>query len=281
MESPAILLTLVAGSLCLAFDLPPGPAAYCVPLGRVARLASSRSKAGDTALDVLEKIALGHADQVTAEEAANVGFEQSQLKNWVFRDLEVRQCAFRKIGETGLPAALTFLQSLTPANVGNNPSNEVWATAQLALADATLRGIQDPQQQIDFLEKTATERSGASGWAVDQLCDRGALGSLSVIEQALRKAYSGEQAQEGIAFCDARIRVLYGQPDRAKALGSVLNLQTSPDNVRLTHWAMQQLELMHTPAADAELARFQREIDSVPADSPFKQRVVQFSRKAP
>jgi hypothetical protein len=277
MESavPA-LLTLAVASLCLASDLPPGPAAYCVPLDRVARLASSRSGTSDTALDFLEKIALGRADNVSAEEAASVGFEQNQLKGRAVSSLEVRQCAFRKIGETGLPEAVAFLQSLAPADVGNDASNLVWATSRLALAEGTLRRTQDSQRQIDFLEETARELSGASGWAVDQLCDRGALGSLPVIEQVLKKGYSGQRAEEEIAFCDARIQVLFGKPDRAKALGSVLNLQTSPGNARLTRWAIQQLYLMHSPAADAELLRFSREIDSVPDNSPFRQGVAQF-----
>jgi hypothetical protein len=271
----AILFILAAPGFCQIVD-PPPLAGYCIPLDHAASLAASRSAAGAAGLKVLEGVTLGRADEITAETEMQAGLRPGQLKDPNFRTDDVRQCAVRKLGETGLAEAVTFLRNLRPADFRSDASRTVFATSQLALAEAILRGIQDPQQRIDFLEKTAREPSGASGWAVDQLCDRGAFGSLSVIEQVLRKGYSGQRGEEEIAFCDARIRVLFGKPDRAKALGSVLNLQTSPSNARLTRWAIEQLYLMHSPAADAELLRFSREIDSVPDGSPFKQGVAQF-----
>jgi hypothetical protein len=133
-------------------------------------------------------------------------------------------------------------------------------------------------KQIACLERTATEmsRAGAGHWAVDQLCDRGSLGSLVVIQKAIGSRRNGQRDEDEITFCEARIRVLYGKQDRAKALGAVLNVGSSAENSRLTAWAIQKLSLMHSAEADAELRRFVNEIDGLTADSPSKTRLLTF-----
>ena len=51
------------------------------------------------------------------------------------------------------------------------------------------------------------------------------------------------------------MQVVSRDPDRVKALGSVLTLD-DPGSSRLIRWAVAKLESMHSPSADAELDRF-------------------------
>jgi hypothetical protein len=61
-------------------------------------------------------------------------------------------------------------------------------------------------------------------------------------------------------FCEARIRAVTSNPDRAKAIGPILTVQNGTMNARLVGWAANQLNSMQTPGADTELDRFAREI---------------------
>jgi len=269
------LLGLVLPALCMASGPMPG-SGYCTLLDRVASVATSRPQARAIALDVLERIALDRAGEINPETQQQVGLSPNQLQDKGFRATEVRICAVRKIGETALPEAVDFLKTLDQADLGTNEETVMLlrVMGHGAIRIATLRQIQDPQAQIQYLERTADEMagSGLGAWAANELCDRASLNSIAVIEKAFRKAWSGQYGEDQTTFCKARIFTLYGKPDRAKALGAVLNVETSTQNDQLATWAIQQLALMHSPAADAELARFAKEIDALPRTSPSKER---------
>jgi len=274
-----LLLSSALSTLCAQFD-PLRWSGYCWELDRVASIAASQPETRATAVDVLEKIALDRASSISAEAERQVGSAQDELHDGGFHAPEVRACALRAIGGTGLPEALDFLKGLMPDDFATDTTQQIWPAAETALRDATLRGIQDPQLQIEFLEHTATEmaHSGTGIWAFNELCNRGSLGSLVTIQKAIRETWSGHYGEDETAFCEARIRVLYGKPDRAKALGAVLSVETSADNARLTTWALGELRSMHSSAADAELVRFANEIDKLPADSTTKGRLLLFRR---
>ena len=173
---------------------------------------------------------------------------------------------------------MEFLKTLDQADLG--PDEQTVMLLRVmghgAIRIATLRQIQDPRAQTEYLERTAEEMasSGLGIWAVDQLCDRASLNSMAVIEKAFRKAWSGQYGEDQVTFCKARIFALYGKPDRAEALGAMLNVETSAQNDQLATWAIQLLSEMHSPAADAELTRFAREIDTLPAAYPLKERML-------
>ena len=67
------------------------------------------------------------------------------------------------------------------------------------------------------------------------------------------------------------MQVVSRDPDRVKALGSVLTLD-NPGSDRLIRWAVAQLDSMHTPRADAELDRFAIELGKLREGSPEYQR---------
>ena len=272
-----LISALACPALCLATAPLPG-AVHCLVLDRIVSVATSSSPAGATAMGILEQVALGHAGDITAEAEKQVGLPQGGLRDAGFRATEVRICAVRKIGETALPEAVDFLKTLDHADLGTDPETVMLlrVMGHGAIRIATLRQIQDPQAQIEYLERTAQEMagSGLGMWAVDQLCDRASLNSLPTIEKAVRGAWADQRDQEYIDFCKARIFALYGKPDRAKALGAVLSVEASAQNAELATWAIQQLALMHSSPADAELARFAKEIDTLPAGSSLKERLL-------
>ena len=273
------LVCFALPTLCLA-SKPDPRTAYCGVLDPLAKLAASRAQNGAFALGALERVALDHAEEIAPDAAEKAGLPQFYLQDGQLRALEARECAIQKIGETALPEAVDFLKTLDQADLGTDEQTVMLlrVMGHGAIRIATLRQIQDPERQIEYLERTATEFSGTDvgASAADQLCERASLGSLPIVRKAFTGVWGDQRDEEYTRFCEDRVLTVYGKPDRAKALGEVLDMQTSADNPQLTTWAIEQLKLMHSPAADGELKRFLSEIDSVPDESTAKQRVLRF-----
>jgi hypothetical protein len=191
--------------------------------------------------------------------------------------------------------ALQYLQALTPAQVGNlgsRDSHEIWPAVQIALQEAQLLVIQSQNEQVAFLEKAMAgsydsySTAKINLWAADKLCNMGSSSSLPLVEQRLRGFYSRIGEAE-VRFCLERVQVVKSHPDRAKALGSVLNIGTSGSNQRLTTWAIRELGDMKTVGADAELDRFATEIRAInplarnPALAGFAEQIRRARRQAP
>jgi hypothetical protein len=95
-----------------------------------------------------------------------------------------------------------FLKTLDQADLG--PDEQTVMLLRVmghgAIRIATLRQIQDPRAQTEYLERTAEEMagSGLGIWAVDQLCDRASLNSMAVIEKAFREVWSGQYGEDQV-----------------------------------------------------------------------------------
>ena len=83
---------------------------------------------------------------------------------------------------------------------------------------------------------------------------------------------SGQRGEDEIQFCEIRIQVLHRNPNRVKALASVLSLSNVEDT-RLQLWAVYELDAMRSPEADAELDRFALAVKALPETSPARQRL--------
>jgi hypothetical protein len=269
---PFLVLGL-GGSVSSIASTPVPYAGHCAVLDRVA-VAAGNPRTRSAAIDSLEKVALGRAESIGAESEAALGEKAGIFETEGFKDPTARACALRSIGRTALDEAVDFLTKLVPGDLGPDPSQTVWPAAQIALRDARFRRITDPYMKIEFLEGILTGmrdgRGPVAAWAVDELCDRGARRSLPVIYKSIRSRLNGQRDEEEIEFCEARIRVVMSNPDRVKALASVLTVGDESANTRLVGWAVNELNSMQTPAADAELDRFAREIGRLPEGSPAK-----------
>lgn len=256
-----LLILSVTPALTLATTPPP----FAAERGLIDRIfaAASASETSDTALKLLEYVARGHTGEIQDGLEGKVGLAQSQLRTKWFSDPTVRAYALLKIGQTGLPAALEFLTGLTRDDFRVDSSGRLWADAQVALANAVLLGIQDAQSQTEFLVHTM-KTSLAASWAGEQLCDRGALSALPDVRQWLRSRRNGPRDEDDIEFCEARMRTVARDPDRAKALGTAFSSFVSSANSfrerRLLSWAIGELAAMKSPEADAELDRVRDEI---------------------
>jgi hypothetical protein len=142
------------------------------------------------------------------------------------------------------------------------------SAVQIALRDAQLRRISNPLQQIEFLEKPTEEKSAVQAWAVEQLCDRGSLPSLPVIQKSIRSRDSSQRGEDDILFCEARIQVIRSNSDRVKALGTILQTGQGRPSERLMFWAINQLILQHSPDADLVLDGYASQISKLPSGVP-------------
>jgi hypothetical protein len=170
-----------------------------------------------------------------------------------------------------------FLSKLTPNHLGPDNTHTVWPASQIALQETLFNETTDARQRVEFLERIVKTQPGdriARGrvmwWAITELCDAGVVRSLPVIQEAINGLQSSTGPGE-LQFCQARIQALQRDPDRVKALGSVLRVDTWHSD-RLVSWAIHKLHGVQTSEADAELDRFASEIAAFPEGSPVRQR---------
>ena len=256
MKFNVSLFVLVGGvQVCGAITAP--WAAQCETLAEIAAVAVGRSASRTNAIRVLELVALGRTQEIDSETASALGLPAGDIRDAGFADPAVRVCALRSLGETGLSEAVDFLRGLKPADFASDRTEQTWPAAHLALHEALLGQISDTQQRIEFLMHVVTsQRRGATAlWAVNQLCDAGALSALPAIRESINDSWHGQYGAGQIRFCEARIQIVRSDPDRVKALSSVLKDGGSADE-RLLRWAVGLLTQMDTPSADAAVDRF-------------------------
>lgn len=240
-------------------------------LDQLSAKASGRSDASQLALDLLQLIALGRMSDVSLEQLEKIGLAASSdtvpLRKGAFIEATFRAVAFREISTTGLDSSFDFLTKLKRSDLVSDPTGYVWTAAQIALSNAQLNKISDNHLRVEFLEALAIPRTPSGNWAVEQLCDSGTISSLSITRAFFKEVSKGSEGygEEKSRFCEARMQVVFSNPDRVTALGSVLKAGESfSESVQLKKWAVQQLGEMDSPAADSELKRFQKQVRAIP-----------------
>jgi hypothetical protein len=223
----------------------------------------------------LERIAEGHPEAVDSRVAAQTGLESTTHGLEGFKTASMRAYSIIKIGATGLGQAVNYLSSLSPG-IDSDESHQEWPAVQIALRDAQLRQIPDLQRQIEFLEKTTEEKTAAQSWAVDELCDRGSLISLPVVQQSIRSRDPSQRGEDDITFCEARMRLIMSDPDRTKVIGSLLQTGTNRPDTRMLRWAVSQLEEINTAEANQKLDDFAAQIKNLPPDSATHRELYYF-----
>jgi len=284
MQRKRLLMVLLALFAQALPGMPPPFLVECRQLDLVYKAVNADSPASQTAFEVLKLVALGQADGIDDGQRTRVGLKPEQLKGAAFKNPNVRMYAFERIGAPGLPEALDFLENLEEDDVGTDAVHQVWPVAQIALRQSHLNRISDPQARRAFFEKTVTElhdpisRDGVVTWAVDQLCDSGAFASLPLIRESIRKRDSGPRSEVRIQYCEALMDVVARDPDRIKAIATVLRVNNASYDRKLALWAVYQLNSMNSPKADAELKRFAGEIAALPETSPQKRELGFFDK---
>jgi hypothetical protein len=269
MIKRAILLSLVTAGLSMATT----PASFyheCSLLERVARGAESNPATRSVSIELLDRLGEGRIGAVDPGLEEQIGLKRGEI-HFDPKFSEIRSCAFRALGSTGTPEAIEYLQNLKPRDLAPDSSQQVWPASQIALREALMKRATNETEKIQILEEAVRSGSLATGWAVQQLCDRGSFLSLPLIEQYFRRSYSQpKQFEQLYGSCRTRIEILSRNPDRAAALGSALSVAYGFNGRDLLGWAITQLADMKSPRAYAELERYKSEIDALPEGSPSK-----------
>ena len=266
-----LIVGLLITVVCRAQDLPLYLGETSL-LDSIFALTGTPSQTAATALELLESVALGRTSTIRAGAESQVGLAPGVLRDPRFAQVSVRVHAIQRIGECGRPEALEFLQKLQRADLGEDTTQMIWPNARVALRNALLSRIADPQTKSEFLVKTLTEEGDGRGltayWAANLLCDHGVSMALPIIRRSFRNSWSGQHAEDAITFCETRMQVVSRDPDRVKALASVLTVDNGAVSDELIQWAVHQLDSMHSPSADAELDRFANELGKLREGSP-------------
>jgi len=217
------------------------------------------------ALEILEDIAENKPAELTLDAARRAGllaYFAPQL-SFANPNVSLREYAFGMLGRTGLPEAIAFLSTMTPEKLSPDDSERLYPMSQLALRQALFQQETDSRSQIAFLEREVT--SPANGysalWAREELCDRGSIASIEMIQESIKSLYSGSRGDEMVAFCQARMDVVKSDPDRAKAVGSVLQLGGPHRDEQILRWAIYTLFALESEEADGILNRYATDVE--------------------
>ncbi len=237
-------------------------------------LVATSGTSSSTGLQALEAIAEGRPEAVSPTVAAAAGLKLSPEEMDFFRDDEVRAHAIYKIAEIESPEAFSYLEALKPKARGATASGLADAAIGLAYRQAVYLREKDPQRRIELLESALGEKSipaansAIHAWAEAQLCNAGQMTSLPVIQKSMLYWNPGEHGQAEFQYCEARMRIVWRDPDRVKALSSVLTMSSSQEDRRLIEWAVAQLDKIDSPATDLILDQYAAAIDRLPERSP-------------
>jgi hypothetical protein len=265
-------LGLLSAAICLATTAPP----FAPEMAVVDRMvhAANFAKGSDSALSLLERVAEGRSGEIDEVTANKVGLKLADVQDPYLKDSSVRAYAVRRIGDVELPGALDYLSALKRTELGPDDSGQIWPAAILGLNTARLRAISSSAAKVEFLESLLQRGGITAWWAANELCDSGSGKSLSLIRDSVIRRNSSQRGEDEIRFCEKRIQVLARDPDRVKALVSVLSTNNgSLEDQKLQLWAVRHLAALHNAEADQALARYMVEVGKVLAQSSEGQRL--------
>jgi len=242
----------------------PGSTTYSATLTKAldqACRAAIEDKSRSEALETIEAVIEGRPIEAINAAAQRAGLKGYFPQKTMWSD-GYRRYALEVLGRTGLQEALDYLSALTPQTIGRDDALSLLPQAKIELKKALLRRQVGSSQQIAFLraELASPLSRHTAHWAVNELCDRGDVDSIGAIRQFLEDKYR-QQSGDPIASCKSRMDIVNSHPDRARALGSALRLDTPSPGNSLIGWAVEQLIAMESPAADAELERYATEVE--------------------
>jgi hypothetical protein len=277
-------LLAVVCSVSMA-STPPPFSGECQALDAVYRSALLPSMSS-VALRILEAVAEKRPD-IFFEPATTDRFHFFSSRYLNFEDSVVRVCALERIGATGSPAAIQYLDALTPNQITSDPSRTVFPSGKIALKKALLKMEPDLPGQTAFLVRqlefpsSGTANGRVADWAIEEMCNRGHISSFALVQRVMKKKNSFASGESELQFCLARMRVVISSPNRTEALVSALSTDPSnDDNERLVYWAIHQLAAANSAEADAGLDKYTADIERRAAEKPGDRVLRQIASEA-
>ena len=186
-----LLLVLCVVALCWA-DEPSPYFREFARLDHIFALTGTPSQTGATALELLELVALGRTSAIRAGSETQIGLFPGELQYATYAEPSVRVHALQKIGECRLPEALEFLQNLKRSDLGEDTTQMIWPNSRVALTNALLNRIENPEARTEFLVNTLKElgdgRDLVAPWVSNQLCDQGTSTALPLIRRGFKNS---------------------------------------------------------------------------------------------
>jgi hypothetical protein len=264
-----LVVTLILGATTLGFASSVVDGVEIGAIDKAAALAKS-PRTQEAALFALERLAEGKPEAIPADLASQVGARPNPLIGWVgYRHLDVRLYAIYKLGETGSEDALAYLSGLKEEEFAPNPGerSQLQAAVHIAQSNIQLLNTPDRAEKVQLLEKWVVDPvSLVPGWAADQLCQMGSLISFPVVRQSIRIRYRGDEvrADDMVQFCLQRMTILGSNPDRTKALSSVLTSDLETQDSQVVGWAVNELLQIGSPDAVEALRNFSARVKDAP-----------------
>jgi hypothetical protein len=268
----AILMSGLLGGSVWAVSLRP----YHSGMVQVDRIvAASSEQTAPAVLQILRDIVVGRTSDISPALLTAAALKTVDIS--LLRAPEVRAYAVEKIAAVGSDDSIAWLKALRVEDLPGDRSYTVYGAVQVAYRRTLLSREPDPNAQRAFLEDLLQRRSDpwASdrifSWALSELCNRGSVGSMPIIEQALGKQ-GDPPALNKIRECEAMMTIVNSNPDRIQAIGSALDrlvqAHTGTDlDTRLVIWATDQLSRDKSKEAQAALARFVTNAAGLQGDS--------------
>lgn len=264
-----LLLATAGVAICFG-SIPPPYYAECRLVDEMVVKAKAIPASQAVALEILERIVERQIQSARPDLELAAGLPYGQFRKPEFSTDEVRIRALLRISDLDLPEALDYLKNLSKDRLAPVSSSQVWDTAEIALHRAELNRISDENARVPFLEDTTGGKSAAvAWWAVQSLCNQGSQRSLPFIRESIWRHNPTADGQQQISFCETRMAIVSRNPDRTKALASLLVVTNGVTDQELLGWAINELHDIDSPQADAEIQRYAKEIDQLP-NGPLK-----------
>lgn len=226
-----------------------------VTLKRVHDVLLGRS--GDAAMQLLREVAeQGESSTTpTLEEWNSMGMSPRNLSR-LFSPIPVRESAIEML-ELRYPAQNgAFFSALAHRE---DLDHSLRHLANLSSWRIRAAAVRDWDARRTLLESALEARldgefaDNVRDWAANELCNAGEEQSLAAIRRAITNRDPFEPGIQAADFCARRVEALAMHPDRIEALAAVLWRAESEAGYDLKSWAVSQLGLLRSPAADQRL----------------------------
>jgi hypothetical protein len=229
---------------------------------------------------VLGSVLLGTSSDTIGDFRQLTGLGADGIARLHLAEAESRCYAAEKLGETGSQSASEILSKFRLEDAPSDRRCYLLGCVNVGLLESRLhdKGSQERIQLARTVLNGRSYRGEVEGvgfrWAMQSLCDLGSGEDYPLVEIKMAAEGNDWWAKPELEFCRDRIAVLARDPDRTKALGTVLLPVGHAEDQRIHGWAISQLVAMHAADADRALARYFAEVDKLDRDNPLHYEAV-------
>jgi hypothetical protein len=228
------------------------------------RIHPERSEA---AFRFLRVFAEGRAEEISGDLLLPFRLRQEVADPLEWNRACSRELAFLAIGKLGSPVAQEYLDGITEEQFSEEVRSVLWPTVRIARYEWKLAARPDARQRVEFLVSILRARRendwewAPEGWALDELCVIGDIGSLAELEAAIHSNVDASQREQTLRLCRDIAYLVSSESHRVAALSSALQIEGTKFNEPLLTWVISELGRMRTTESRAALEGFRSSRD--------------------